>query len=345
MEHSKFRTYERLSLISAVCTVLMTSGFYIIDCILMQGLSSPTVFIRAGFLVIATLFYFAYGHIKHYEIKRLILAATPHAAFVVIFVSHLITGRYETMTASLMMLMFGFLASGLVLRVRDIVTSGIIIAAEVVLALVFTTPPMALVSAILIFSALAVTIAIGYFIDLSYRQQYKAETQLKDLSITDALTGCYNRKKMSDLIVMGTNRLKGRYPISILMLDIDHFKNVNDTFGHEMGDEVLKYVALTARDCIRNEDYLLRWGGEEFVVLLINARIKDAAVVAERIRRAVESKHSGSVNHDIPVTISIGVSEYDGESFDLSLKRADDMMYKAKTTGRNKVVTDDKFAA
>lgn len=340
MSQSKFDTYERLSLLSAIGTVLMTTGFYVIDCLLLHRMTAPTFFIRTAFLFIATFFYFIYNRIKRYESKRLILAFVPHMAFATSFISHLMTGHNETMTLSLMMLMFGFLASSLVLRVRDITTSAITLGGEILLALIFTRPPLLMVSAVFLYAGLAVSVALGYFIDLSYRQQYTAETKLRELSITDALTGCYNRKKITDLIVNGTNRLKGRYPISILMLDIDHFKNVNDTFGHEMGDEVLKYVALTARDCIREEDLLFRWGGEEFVILLINSRLEDAIPVAERIRKSVEEEHTGSVNHDIPVTISVGVAEYDGMSFDLSLKRSDEMMYKAKTGGRNRVEAD-----
>lgn len=299
MSQSKFMTYEKLSLISAIATVFMTTGFYVIDCLLMHGTSAPTFLIRVALLLSATLFYYMYGHIKKYETKRLILALIPHLAFVTIFVSHIMTGHNETIALSIMMLMFGFLASSLVLRIRDIMTSAVTFGAEITLVLVFTKPPMLPVSAIFLYSGLTVTVMLGYFIDMNYRQQYAAEKRLRELSITDALTGCYNRKKITDLIVSGTNRLKGRYPITILMLDIDHFKNVNDTFGHEMGDEVLKYVALTARDCIREEDLLFRWGGEEFVVLLVNSKLSNAVTVAERIRSSVEAEHTGSVNHDI----------------------------------------------
>lgn len=340
MSLSKFRTYERLSLISAIAIVIMTSGFYIIDCLLVRNIQSPSLIFRILFLIIGIALYSVYGRIKNYMKKRLLLAFIPHLAFVTIFASHLVTHRNGTIAISLMMLCTGFLASSLVLRKRDITTSGITLGIEIALALIFTAPPFPVPSAILLYSELITVIILAYFIDANYRHQYEAETKLKNLSITDALTGCYNRKKITDLIIKGTNQLKGRFPISILMLDIDHFKNVNDTFGHEMGDEVLKYVAVTAKSCIREEDYLIRWGGEEFVVLLINARKDDAVIVAERIRKSIQEEHKNSVNHDIPVTVSVGVAQYDNESFDLSLKKADEMMYKAKTTGRNRTVCE-----
>lgn len=335
---SKFNTYEKLSFFSAIATVLVTSGFYIIDCLLMHSMYSPSLVFRVMLLSVCSVLYFIYNKLKTYTRKRFILALIPHLAFLSVFASHLAIHKNGTMTASLMMLLTGFLTSGLVLSKRDITTSAITLGLELTLAMVYTTPPYILPSAIFLYTELLVVVVLSFFIDSNYRRQYEAETKLKNLSVTDALTGCFNRKKITDLIVEGTNHLKGRYPITILMLDIDHFKNVNDTFGHEMGDEVLKYVALTAKSCIRDIDYIIRWGGEEFVVLLINSRKDDAVAVAERIRNSVQKEHKNSVNHDIPVTISIGVAEYDNESFDLSLKKADDMMYKAKTTGRNKVV-------
>lgn len=338
MSLSKFKTYEKLSFASAIATVLMASGFYIIDCLLTHSIYSPSLIFRIMLLVVCSFLYFIYNKLKTYTRKRLILALIPHLAFLSVFASHLATHKNGTMAVTLMMLLTGFLASSLVLNKRDITTSAITLGAELTLAMIYTTPPYILPSAILLYAELLVVVALAFFIDSNYCRQYEAETKLKNLSVTDALTGCFNRKKITDLIVEGTNHLKGRYPITILMLDIDHFKNVNDTFGHEMGDEVLKYVALTAKSCIRDIDYIIRWGGEEFVVLLINSRKDDAVAVAERIRNSVQKEHKNSVNHDIPVTISIGVAEYDNESFDLSLKKADDMMYKAKTTGRNKVV-------
>lgn len=338
MSLSKFKTYERLAFSSAIITTLMSASFYIIDCLLLHSFSSPSLVFRLMMLAIGTGFYAAYNHLDSYIKKRFVLALIPHLAFATVFLSHLVTHKNGTVAVSLMMILIGLLASSLVLTKRDITTSAITLGAEMVLAYIFIRPPFVVPSALLNFSGLFTVVVLAYFIDENYHHQYEAETKLKNLSITDALTGCFNRKKITDLIVKGTNRLKGRFPIAILMLDIDHFKNVNDTFGHEMGDEVLKYVALTAKSCIRDEDYLIRWGGEEFVVLLINAKKDDAIEVAERIRKSIQEEHKNSVNHDIPVTISIGVAQYDNESFDLSLKRADEMMYKAKTTGRNKVV-------
>ena len=341
MLESKFRTYGKLSLYSAIVTIFVTATFYVIDCIYVKDIYSPSLPFRCGLIAAALVMYAIYSKSDNYVVKRLLLALIPHMTFLCCFLSHLVTKNSGTISLSLMMLLFGLFASNFPLRLRDMVTSTITFGAEITLALVFLTPDHLLESVIFLYTSLIITAILSFSVDKNYQMQYEAEKQLRNLSVTDALTGCYNRKKATDLLISGTNRIKGRLPMSMLMLDIDHFKNVNDTYGHEMGDEVLKFIATTTRDCIRNEDYLFRWGGEEFVIVLINTKLKGAGKVAERIRRAIATENKNSVNHDIPITVSIGVAEYDGESFDLSLKKADELMYKAKTTGRNKVVMEN----
>ena len=126
-----------------------------------------------------------------------------------------------------------------------------------------------------------------------------------------------------------------RQAFSILLLDIDFFKKINDNFGHPVGDEVLKLLCLKAKTLLRISDTLARWGGEEFVVLLPTADIDSATILAERMRAEI-AKNSYN-NHAI--TISIGAAEYRrGESQAMLLERLDRALYEAKKTGRNKVV-------
>lgn len=341
MPYNKFKTYKRLSYLSGVAMVSMTPVLYIIDCIMMGRLYSASIIARTLLPVICLFLYLFYKRSDGYRDKSLILGLIPHIAFESSLISHLMIHNGVTFVSYAMFLIAAFLMSSIVLDRHTFLISSAILGAEAALSLTIAPIRCIVPSAMLMYSELLAVTIIGCYIDNDYRKQYAAEVRLKNISITDSLTECFNRKKLADLIVAGTNRLNCTYPVSMLMLDIDHFKNVNDTFGHEMGDEVLKYVALTAKDCIREADYIIRWGGEEFVILLVNVRLKEASVVAERIRAAIQKEHKNSVNHDIPVTVSIGVTEYDDESFDLSLKRADEMMYKAKTTGRNRVVCDE----
>lgn len=159
---------------------------------------------------------------------------------------------------------------------------------------------------------------------------------LEKMATTDELTNAFNRRKFDQLIEAEVTR-GTRYstPLSLLMLDIDHFKRVNDTFGHEAGDAVLVAIAALVRSQIRAADSLARWGGEEFVVLMPTVDALGAAALAERIRAGVASHDFGPVGQ---VTISLGVAQYcAGETSDQLFARVDAALYRAKDSGRNRV--------
>ena len=171
------------------------------------------------------------------------------------------------------------------------------------------------------------------------------ETELKaviaqadEISHTDALTFIPNRKRIiADLQreVMFSDRYGT--PLAISMLDIDHFKNVNDTYGHVVGDEVLQKLASELREHIRNPDTIGRYGGEEFLVVLPHSTIKAATEQAERLCRHVRSLVIKSGENDITLTVSIGIAQYKihKEDWQVFLSRADKAMYEAKNSGRD----------
>lgn len=152
----------------------------------------------------------------------------------------------------------------------------------------------------------------------------------------DPLTGIYNRRKFSENLDSEIQRSK-RYhqPLSLIMCDVDHFKSVNDTYGHQAGDEVLIGIADVFKACLRNTDVYARWGGEEFIVLLAQTALEDAKLVAEKLRQQIANIH---IKDNVQVTASFGVSCFD-EDEDVSplVKRADDALYEAKNNGRNRV--------
>jgi diguanylate cyclase (GGDEF)-like protein len=156
-------------------------------------------------------------------------------------------------------------------------------------------------------------------------------------AIVDPLTGAFNRRHMERCVDDAIERQRrGSASASVLLIDIDHFKRINDQLGHAAGDGVLKAIVSLIRKRARKLDLLFRIGGEEFMLLLPDTREADAAAVAEELRRSIaESPLQGSQ----PVTASIGVSElHPGESLDSWMKRADDAMYAAKKAGRDRVV-------
>lgn len=178
----------------------------------------------------------------------------------------------------------------------------------------------------------------------------------KDL-IHDKLTGLKTRNFFEDEARIyfdiavnaetdrGTRRRQwfGFKNVSFIFFDIDHFKNVNDTYGHDAGDEVLKAVAETIKISVREGDTAARWGGEEIAVTLVGATERDAVNKAEDIRQQIENITFGKYP-ELKLTISAGVaSAVQGSSFEEVLKRADQALYQAKETGRNKVVSYSAF--
>ncbi|ADL01682.1 PleD family two-component system response regulator [Brevundimonas subvibrioides] len=164
-----------------------------------------------------------------------------------------------------------------------------------------------------------------------------------EMAVTDALTGLHNRRYMAGQLQAFVGRAAlGGEPVSVLVLDIDHFKKVNDGFGHDAGDEVLREFAVRLATNVRAVDLPCRLGGEEFVVVMPGTTIEDAHRIAERIRRDVGStpfRVMGGREH-LTVTISIGVaaSTGPGDTPDALLKRADEGVYEAKASGRDKVI-------
>jgi two-component system cell cycle response regulator len=179
-----------------------------------------------------------------------------------------------------------------------------------------------------------------------YTERLRDNVQMSiEAAITDGLTGLYNRRYMEThlgtLVEQTASRGK---PITVLVLDIDYFKSVNDTHGHDAGDDVLREFALRIRKSIRNIDLACRYGGEEFVVVMPETDMAVATMVAERLRRRIATEpfpiQKGAKS--LEVTISIGIAAHTGAGDNAAaiLKRADQALYRAKRDGRNRVVPD-----
>jgi len=179
------------------------------------------------------------------------------------------------------------------------------------------------------------------------RSLKKANEEIRVLSITDSLTACFNRGYMNEHLLKEIMRSKRyNHPLSVVLCDIDHFKQVNDTYGHQIGDRVLIAFAQILRKTIREKiDWTVRYGGEEFLVVLPETEFNWGCLTAERLRQAVSQMEIEEHNKTITVTASFGVTGFDTDtddekiSPDAIINRADEHLYKAKREGRNRVCT------
>jgi len=172
-------------------------------------------------------------------------------------------------------------------------------------------------------------------------QRKLLEEELRKLATTDYLTGLFIRRQLFELGEKEISRAKrNNAPLSLMILDIDHFKSINDTYGHATGDEVLKNFSTMFRDSLRNVDIVCRFGGEEFVAILPDTDIQLAMEVAQRLRLNIETSIMPVEDNELRYTISIGLTglrEKD-TSINQLINRADEALYHAKKSGRNQVI-------
>ncbi len=186
-----------------------------------------------------------------------------------------------------------------------------------------------------------VTGAVVVFRDITARKQ--TEDTLKWMATIDELTCVANRRHFMENAETELKKVRRFvHPLSMLMLDIDHFKKVNDNYGHGAGDEVLKALAVTCRELIRNVDLIGRIGGDEFAIVLVETDLAGAGEIAERLRTAIENLSIEVKDERISFTISVGVAVWTDSdtSIENLMDRADSYLLKAKGWGRNRVVVE-----
>lgn len=189
------------------------------------------------------------------------------------------------------------------------------------------------------FNLITVLVLLIFLAGMYYRLVVQSEQELREMATTDPLTRLRNRRSVLDTssFEAAKQRRDGR-PLSFVLCDVDHFKNVNDTHGHEAGDDVLMSVARVLRTGVREVDHAARWGGEEFLLLLPETTVSGATLVANRLREAIAELRVSSKAGPLQVTMTFGVSTlHADESIDQAIARADKALYAGKHAGRNRV--------
>lgn len=186
-------------------------------------------------------------------------------------------------------------------------------------------------------------VMVATFFDISSRKEM--ELELTQLATTDPLTGLVNRRIFRERLLLEWNHTKRqpRHQATVAICDIDYFKSINDTYGHDAGDKVLKFFADTLAGSIRENDLAARLGGEEFAVILQDNSLVDATHWAERFRMQISEAQIAYGSNILTFTVSIGLADIrtQGDSPDAALKAADSALYRAKQKGRNQVMIDE----
>lgn len=251
-------------------------------------------------------------------------------------------GSIWFITLPLIGIMLGSIRSALIWL---LVSGGALVAMHLTLdgGVVFAMPATQHPHFLYIFSLISASIAIFAFLLIVETARRRAFQRLRsankiigELAIRDALTGIYNRRH----IVSEVSRAEaGARCFSICLLDLDHFKSINDTYGHATGDETLKAVAAAIQREVRTEDCFGRYGGEEFLLLLFDTDLDGSRQFLERIRRRIEALTVDGLTKTPGVTISVGIAQYrQGEGYGQTINRADQALYSAKAAGRNRTM-------
>ena len=193
-----------------------------------------------------------------------------------------------------------------------------------------------LIFAVFVFIIIVIFVYWIYILKKDIKNKEILEKKLEKLSTIDALTNVYNRFKIQDILKKEISfARRNNLPLSVIFFDIDNFKLINDTYGHIIGDIVLKELTDMIKKHIRDYDYLGRWGGEEFLIILPNTNLSNAVSVAEKLRKIIQEHNFKHIGH---LTCSFGVTELkESDTLESLIIRVDDLMYKAKKEGKNRV--------
>lgn len=328
---SKCEYYQNYVGISLFAAVFFSITFIYSD-YLINGNLIPTLIPRLSVLIALAIF----GIIRHFSQNRGVTVLTDfflaHAiAIAALWSNYHIEDKINS-SQGLLIMNLVFLAVGFVGIPGEVLASSIIFTLEILISHYFISfENLSIIMAMQIPCVIVVYISHG-ILTLFYLDHYRIRQKLELAMVTDPLTQVYNRHLLEKIVTQ--NALKDvAGPVAIAMLDIDYFKQVNDVHGHYTGDLTLLYMGQKLAKGTHDNDYVIRYGGEEFIIILKNCDVNNACARMEQFRRDIET----ATDTPVPFTISVGVSRYTGD-FAKSIQNVDNALYKAKNTGRNKVV-------
>ncbi len=332
---SKYEYYSFFTFILMTVACISYLSFFLTDCSIFGRFAYETLFSRLFILIPYAIFIIVGRNVKDYRIMaplnylmiHIIIWCTDWATYLLPDRQHAISG--------MIIMHLVFVCAGFAAPLKYSIPAHLLMIVDIAVADLFihydNLQMMYLFNLPCIFAVCITHIVMQKV----YLEHYLNKEKLKKLVVHDQLTQVYNRNKLkeisndsSELVVFSD------IAVSMMLVDIDYFKRVNDDYGHEAGDRVLEFLATSLKDSVRVTDFVIRWGGEEFLVLMPGCVGEQAYRVAEKVRAKIEETDNGVC----PITVSIGVAEHTGGDYHNTIKNADNALYDAKHNGRNAVV-------
>ncbi|MCQ2594136.1 MAG: GGDEF domain-containing protein [Treponemataceae bacterium] len=330
---SKYDYFRKMAEWTIIVSVLASTTYWVSDCQLFGRLARETFFPRFFMLIPLCLYIFTIRRVNNYKIVIPFSYLMLHGIMwcTIWSIYYLPIKQHANEGFIIMQLMF--LAYGFCVPRRWSVFFHAMLMVDILVSYPINHYESISLMMTLGIPCLAGSEVVVHILETSYAEQYRLQLKLESAMMHDQLTHVYNRNKIADLCVKGTD-IFHMEKAGIMLMDLDFFKKINDKFGHDIGDQVLVQLTKIINSCICDSDIVIRWGGEEFVVILPNSDETQTQETAEKIRRRVEEFENGICHF----TVSIGTAVYHGANYHEIIKKADTAMYEAKRNGRNQVV-------
>lgn len=330
----KYEHFRNINLWAVIVCCVGEAAFFFTDCGVANGFSSKTVLPRFIILLPLAAYILVWTKVRSYKIMVPLSYLMMHACMWCTIWSFHYLNNNPTVQEGFIITSMMFLGVGICAPIRMHIFFHSFAIVNVALSFFINsdTQGIEFMLPINLCCVLGILVFL-YIFEKLFVEQQEAKHYLEFLSVHDQLTGVYNRTKLKDIINSDTNELQFE-KCGIILFDIDFFKSINDTYGHDSGDKVLTDLSKLVLSCVRNDDYCIRWGGEEFVIMVPEQNLVLTKEIAERIRSRIEACETFVK----PITISAGVSVYTGGDYHEAIAHADKALYFAKDSGRNMVI-------
>jgi len=334
---SKYEYYKRFNIRMVTVSTLAYLSFFVTDCGIFGHFSYETLLSRIIVIVPFIVYLILSKKVNDYKVM---VPATYLMIHIIIWctcwATYLLPDRKFAIPGMIIMNLI-FVCAGFSAPFRYSTVAHLVMLADIAVADIFIQYADVEMMYLFNLPCILAVCAMHFMMQNVYFEHFLAMDKLQDLAVLDQLTGVYNRNILKRISDTDTGKLTfaSDLEVGILLMDVDFFKEVNDKYGHEAGDKVLVHLADILRRNVRENDYVIRWGGEEFLVIMPGLAYDKVKLVAEQLRAGIEKSN----NEVCTTTISIGIARYDGNDYHATIRKADEALYEAKNSGRNKVIS------